>query len=73
MKTIAENEALSKDEKINQLKEAKGGTWYDNWKPFCLTCSAIIRMNEKSYGFQCQNCKNMIGFDLTRLKESPLN
>lgn len=56
--TIAQNEALSDDEKLRRTKEAKGVTWRDDWKP---------------YGFRCPQYGNKIGFNLTRLKESPLN
>lgn len=73
MKTIKENESLSESEKLETLKRAKGGTWYTGWKPYCSICSCILRMEEKPYGFQCSHCKNIIGWDLTRLKESPLN
>lgn len=31
------------------------------------------RMISTDYGFKCPSCGNMIGFNLTRLKESPLN
>lgn len=78
MKTIAENEALSPEERLAQTKEAKGGTWYDGWKPFCMafpTSKACTspRMKHESYGFSCPDCGNLIGFDCTRLEESPLN
>jgi hypothetical protein len=73
MKTVAQMEALSSNEKLVMLKEAKSGTWYDGWKPYCMMCSTMQRMAEKNYGFECTKCKNMIGFDLTRLAESPLN
>lgn len=73
MKTVKYNESLSEDEKIKTLKNAKGGTWCEGWKPYCLNCSSNQRMLEKSYGFICVNCQNMIGWDLTQLEESPLN
>ena len=66
-------ERLSSEQKLETLKLAKGGTWYDGWKPYCLMCSYGGRMDERKFGFQCPKCKNMIGWDLTRLKESPLN
>jgi predicted RNA-binding Zn-ribbon protein involved in translation (DUF1610 family) len=73
METIRENEELNEKEKYQRLKKAKGSTWYDGWKPYCLNCSSILRMEQKSYGFQCSKCDNIIGWNLKRLKESPLN
>lgn len=58
METIQDNVTLSEEEKLRRVKEAKGGTWYEDWKPYCMTCS---------YN------GHMIGFNLTRLQESPLN
>lgn len=73
MKTIKDNIQLTKEERLQTLKLAKGGTWYDNWKPYCLTCSTMNRMEQKEFGFKCNTCGNLIGWDLTRLLESPLN
>lgn len=73
METVQENINLSDEEKLRRLKEAKGGTWYDGWKPYCCMCSTSIRMDSQPYGFRCRMCGNMIGFNLTRLQESPLN
>lgn len=73
METVAENESLSEAEKLERLKLAKGGSWYDGWKPYCMPCPGLHRMSPKPYGFECQRCGNMIGFNLTRLRESPLN
>lgn len=73
METINENINLSKEEKLVRLKKAKGGTWYDDWKPYCMNCSYGGRMVQTDYGFRCPKCTNMIGWDLTRLLESPLN
>ena len=73
METVQENINLSDEEKLKRLKEAKGGTWYDSQKPYCCTCSYNGRMISTDYGFKCPSCRNMIGFNLTRLKESPLN
>jgi len=73
MKTIAEYEAISEEERLKILKEAKGGTWYDGWQPYCTTCSTIMRMKSENYGFSCDHCGNMIGYDLCRVVESPLN
>lgn len=73
METIQENIKLSQEEKLRRLKEAKDGTWYDGWKPFCMMCSYNDRMISTDYGFRCPSCGNMIGFNLTRLQESPLN
>ena len=73
MESVQENINLSDEEKLKRLKEANGGTWYDGWKPYCCTCSYNGRMISTDYGFKCPSCGNMIGFNLTRLKESPLN
>ena len=73
MKTIEENETLGPQERLEILMDAKGGTWYNGWKPFCLNCSCSQRMEQTSFGFKCPKCKNLIGWDLTRLQESPLN
>ena len=73
METKAENEALTDAEKLERLKKAKLGTWYDGWQPYCLMCDTMARMTKMSYGFQCGKCGNMIGWNLTRLAESPLN
>lgn len=74
LETAAENEALSEIEKLKRLKEAKSGTWYDdNWRPYCLMCNTMSRMSRRKYGFRCECCGNMIGWNLTRLKDSPLN
>lgn len=73
METVQENINLSDEEKLKRLKKAKGGTWYDGWQPYCCMCHYNGRMTPMSYGFCCPCCGNMIGFNLTRLKESPLN
>lgn len=77
MKTIADNHKLTPQEALEQTKKAKGGDWYEGWLPFCVQeqvpCNSMSRMRPMSYGFKCDTCGNMIGYDLTRLKESPLN
>lgn len=73
MKSASYYKSLSIDKQLKMLKEAKGGTWYDGWKPYCLRCRGLIRMDSKEYGFRCSRCTNQIGFDLIRLLESPLN
>ena len=70
---LLENQNLSDEEKFERTKTAKGGTWYDGWQPYCMTCSTMDRMRSESYGFRCTHCGNMIGFNLHRLQESPLN
>jgi hypothetical protein len=76
--TVSENETLSESKKLEMLKLAKGGTWYDDWKPYCCqtitTChSRLARMIIMKYGFRCAYCGDMLGWGLNRLKESPLN
>lgn len=73
MKTIEDNEALTETKKLETLKLAKGGSWYNDWKPYCLNCSCSLRMEQKTFGFKCFSCKNIIGWDLMRIHESPLN
>lgn len=74
--TAAESSALPEEEKATMLRQAKLGTWYDGWKPYCgqvqARCS-MPRMTQEHYGFRCPECGNMIAWDLTRLAESPLN
>ncbi len=82
METVAENIALSPEEKMRRLKLTKGGTWYGEWLPYCLMCSTMGRMTQTEYGFVCEGkgdhfgragCGNMIGWNGKRLQESPLN
>lgn len=72
METLKQNIDLPEKEKLRRLKEAKGGTWYDGWRPYCMMCNRSDRMVSEPYGFKCPQCGNMIGFNLKRLKESPL-
>lgn len=73
MRTVAEMSALPEETKLAMLKDAKSGTWYDGWQPYCMTCPTVMRMDTKEYGFRCSCCGNMIGWDCKRLVESPLN
>jgi len=69
----AESAALDEELKLSILKEAKGGTWYDGWTPYCAPCTGLVRMTQRAYGFECPACRNMIGWNLYRLTDSPLN
>ena len=71
--TSEQSAAIPEHTKLTMLKKAKMGSWYDNWKPYCCTCSSISRMIQHDYGFKCPGCGNMIGWDLYRLVDSPLN
>jgi hypothetical protein len=73
MLSIKDNASLTDEEKLSRLKKAKSGSWYDGWQPYCMTCNTFHRMNKKEHGFECSCCGNLIGWDLTRLQESPLN
>ncbi len=73
MRSVEYYRQLSAEEQQEMLKKAKGGSWYDGWKPYCGKCSTMSRMESKDYGFACRFCRNMIGFDLYRVLESPLN
>jgi hypothetical protein len=71
--TVTESSALPPATKDAMLREAKMGTWYDGWEPYCMTCDTMRRMDKEAFGFHCRCCGNMIAWDLTRLAESPLN
>ena len=71
--TRAESAATPREQQIATLKEAKGGTWHDDWAPYCMVCTSMARMGERDYGFECRCCRNQIGWDLCRLTDSPLN
>jgi hypothetical protein len=76
MRTVAQSIALPDEEKARMVREAKGGTWYDGWRPYCVAVrctSGLQRMVTEAYGFRCTVCGNMIGWDCVRLIESPLN
>lgn len=74
LETVEYNQSLSPEEKLRRRKEAKGGTWYDdNYTPYCMCCKEMPRMISRDYGFECPNCGNMIGHNMVRLAESPLN
>lgn len=68
-----ESAGLAEDMKLALLKTAKLGTWYDDWRPYCMMCSTMSRMTKHPYGFRCKSCGNMIGWNLMRLSDSPLN
>ena len=72
-RTRAESAAIPREQQIATLKEAKGGTWHDDWAPYCMVCTSMARMTERDYGFECRCCRNQIGWDLCRLTDSPLN
>jgi predicted RNA-binding Zn-ribbon protein involved in translation (DUF1610 family) len=74
METVEFNRNLPAEEKLRRRKAAKGGTWYDdNYTPYCMCCKEMPRMLNRDYGFECPNCGNMIGHNMERLAESPLN
>ena len=86
--TIPYQQSLSPEQKYEAVKNAKldmGCTWSDehdkNYTPYCGSsiCSTssergcMPRMKHMPYGFKCGFCNNMLGFDMVRLEESPLN
>lgn len=76
MKTRKFWELASNKEKAEALSNAKLGEVYEGWLPYCCSpvCGGTLgRMESRPYGFRCSRCQNEIGFDLTRLKESPHN
>jgi hypothetical protein len=45
-----------------------------DYRPYCLICPTMLRMELQEHkGFQCQNCRNEVGFDGTRRPESRPN
>lgn len=55
------------------IEERKLFLQYEGWNPYCLMCNYPGRMRPQPYGWQCPQCKNMIGHHRQRLQESPLN
>lgn len=71
-------ERMTDEQKQDILKVAKGGLWYEGWRPYCTQTvtpcdSRLTRMSLTSFGFRCNHCGNEVGFDLIRVNESPLN
>jgi hypothetical protein len=58
------------EEQKEIVKLAKGGSWYDEWKPYCLICTTNERMIEMSDGFMCTHCRARTNWDLTRHPQS---
>lgn len=71
--TRAYNIGLLESERLSILKKAKGGSWYDGWRPYHIIwksekesgCSSP-RMLPTEYGFICPDCGkgSEIGFNL---------
>ncbi len=40
-----------------------------NWRPYCLACTTMLRMEKRLYGFQCPICRLKVGEDLKKLEE----
>ena len=40
-----------------------------NYRPYCLVCDTINRMQRTSFGFQCNCCKNTINEEMTHSDE----
>jgi len=38
---------------------------YIGWRPYCLMCDTMLRMESMPYGFRCSVCRNEINHDLT--------
>lgn len=51
METLKQNIDLPEKEKLRRLKGAKGGTWYNGWRPYCMMCNRSDRMVSEPYGF----------------------
>lgn len=41
-----------------------------NWRPYCLACTTIYRMEKTDYGYRCKCCGNQTHRDLTARKSS---
>ena len=35
------------------------------WRPYCLVCDTMMRMEKTDYGYKCRACRNEINRDLT--------
>ncbi len=46
---------------------------YPNWKPYCMKCDTMHRMEIRDYGWQCSKCRNKIDFNLMHLREDGVN
>lgn len=68
--TSHQSALLSEEQKVAMFNKAKPSGTKTDWKPYCLRCTTIARMELKDYGFCCRNCKNMIGWDLHPLSDS---
>ncbi len=76
MSTVEAMSLIEPETALQMAKDAKGGTWYsDTYTPYCgaRECSVMPRTIKEAYGYRCPSCRNMIGHDYKRLKESPLN
>lgn len=72
LRTIEESEALPSEVKNKLLSDALGQRGNDI-PPHCTCIKTVERLQLKSYGFKCNSCGEILGFDLVRLKESPFN
>ncbi len=61
------------DEQLETMNVALGvgvSSKDKSYRPYCLRCSTMYRMRLLADGFQCNGCGNVIGFDLTHLREA---
>lgn len=68
--TSLQSSNLPNDQKVAKFNKAKPSNTKSDWKPYCLRCTIIARMELKDYGFRCRNCQSMIGWDLHPLSDS---
>lgn len=68
--TSLQSSALPNDQKVAKFNKAKPSNVKADWKPYCLRCTTIARMELNDYGFRCRNCQSMIGWDLHPLSDS---
>lgn len=76
MPTKASQEALNSRERVEAIEKENPHVDGNSWQPYCCVenCSSgLARMVKRDYGFECRYCLNQIGWNMYRLKESPLN
>lgn len=76
MPTQASQEAMTEKERIAAIEKENPSVDGKTWLPYCCAShcdSGLDRMRKRNYGFECGYCRNKIGWNMYRLKESPLN
>lgn len=42
-----------------------------SWRPYCLKCSTMKRMEDRPYGYESSKCKLKINFNLDTIHGEP--